>query len=44
MDCVNALLSFGYSLLTADCQPAIEAVGLDGYVGFFTLIVLGEQD
>lgn len=35
MDCVNALLSFGYSLLTTDCQSAIEAVGLDSYVGFF---------
>lgn len=32
---VNALLSFGYSLLTYECQSAIEAVGLDSYVGFF---------
>lgn len=35
MDCVNALLSFGYSLLTYECQSALEAVGLDSYVGFF---------
>ncbi|KXT78391.1 type I-C CRISPR-associated endonuclease Cas1c [Streptococcus sp. DD13] len=35
MDCVNALLSFGYSLLTNECQSALEAVGLDSYVGFF---------
>ena len=35
MDCVNALLSLGYSLLTLDCQSALEAVGIDSYVGFF---------
>ena len=35
LDCVNALLSFGYSLLTYECQSALEAVGLDSYVGFF---------
>lgn len=35
MDCVNALLSFGYSMLTYECQSALEAVGLDSYVGFF---------
>ncbi|HEQ0880637.1 TPA: type I-C CRISPR-associated endonuclease Cas1 [Streptococcus pyogenes] len=35
LDCVNALLSFGYSLLTFECQSALEAVGLDSYVGFF---------
>lgn len=35
MDCVNALLSFGYSLLTYECQSALEAVGLDSYVGFY---------
>lgn len=34
-DCVNALLSFGYSLLTYECQSALEAVGLDSYVGFY---------
>ncbi|WP_161980899.1 type I-C CRISPR-associated endonuclease Cas1c [Streptococcus sp. S784/96/1] len=35
LDCINALLSFGYSLLTYECQSALEAVGLDSYVGFF---------
>ncbi|HEL1117212.1 type I-C CRISPR-associated endonuclease Cas1c [Streptococcus equi subsp. zooepidemicus] len=35
LDRVNALLSFGYSLLTFECQSALEAVSLDSYVGFF---------
>lgn len=35
LDCINVLLSFGYSLLTYECQSALEAVGLDSYVGFF---------
>lgn len=35
MDCVNAMLSFGYSLLTNQCQAALETVGIDSYVGFF---------
>jgi CRISPR-associated protein Cas1 len=34
LDCVNAMLSFGYSLLAHDCAAALEAVGLDSYVGF----------
>lgn len=34
MDRVNALLSFSYSLLAHDCASALEAVGLDSYVGF----------
>ncbi len=34
-DAVNALMSFSYSLLTNDCAAALEAVGLDSYVGFF---------
>lgn len=34
MDRVNALLSFAYSLLAHDCASALEAVGLDSYVGF----------
>ncbi len=34
LDNVNALLSFAYSLLTHDCASALEAVGLDSYVGF----------
>lgn len=33
-DPVNALLSFTYSLLSNDCASALEAVGLDAYVGF----------
>lgn len=35
MDCINALLSFGYTLLTRECSAALETVGLDCYVGFF---------
>lgn len=34
-DPVNALLSFGYSLLTAGVISALEIVGLDPYCGFF---------
>ncbi len=34
LDRVNALLSFAYSLLAGDCTSALEAVGLDAYVGF----------
>jgi CRISPR-associated protein Cas1 len=33
-DRVNALLSFAYSLLALDLRSALEAVGLDPYVGF----------
>ncbi len=33
-DPVNALLSFAYSLATSMCTSALEAVGLDPYVGF----------
>jgi len=33
-DNVNALLSFVYTLLANDCAAALEAVGLDAYVGF----------
>ena len=33
-DAMNALLSFLYSLLASDCSAALEAVGLDSYVGF----------
>lgn len=33
-DRVNAMLSFGYSLLTNNCASALESVGLDAYVGF----------
>src|SRR5699024_6411588 len=34
LDNVNALLSFTYTLLSADVGAALEAVGLDAYVGF----------
>ena len=34
LDNVNALLSFCYSLCTSMCSSALEAVGLDPYVGF----------
>lgn len=33
-DYVNAMLSFCYALLANDCASALEAVGLDAYVGF----------
>lgn len=33
-DNVNALLSFAYTILSNDCASALEAVGLDAYVGF----------
>lgn len=35
LDPVNALLSFGYSLMTSLCTSALEAAGLDPYVGVF---------
>jgi len=34
MDAVNAMLSFGYSLLANECAAALEGAGLDAYVGF----------
>lgn len=34
LDNVNAMLSFGYTLLANDCASALEGVGLDSYVGF----------
>ena len=34
LDEANALLSLTYSLLARDCSAALEAVGLDPYVGF----------
>jgi len=33
-DRVNAMLSYGYTLLAGDCAHALEGVGLDSYVGF----------
>lgn len=41
-DNVNALLSFGYTLLSHDCASACESVGLDAYVGFYIKIDLAE--
>jgi CRISPR-associated protein Cas1 len=35
LDNVNALLSFGYSLMTSLCVSALESVGLDPYCGVF---------
>lgn len=35
MDPVNAMLSFGYALMTSMCTSALESAGLDPYVGFF---------
>ena len=35
LDRMNALLSFLYTLLRADCLAALEGVGLDAQVGFF---------
>ena len=34
LDPVNAMLSFAYSILAHDCASALEASGLDPYVGF----------
>lgn len=34
LDPVNALLSFAYTLLALDCAGALEANGLDAYIGF----------
>lgn len=33
-DPVNALLSFGYTLLLQQCNAALQIVGLDAYVGY----------
>lgn len=35
LDLTNAMLSFAYTLLAGMCGSALEAVGLDPYVGFF---------
>ncbi len=35
LDLTNAMLSFAYTLLSGMCGAALEAVGLDPYVGFF---------
>ncbi len=41
-DPTNALLSFAYSLLTADVMSAIQIVGLDPYIGFFHQLKYGK--
>ena len=41
-DATNALLSFAYSLLTADVMAAIQIVGMDPYVGFFHQMKYGK--
>jgi len=41
-DPVNALLSFGYSLLLKDILAAVQLVGLDPYLGFFHAIEYGK--
>ncbi|MDO4335263.1 MAG: type I-C CRISPR-associated endonuclease Cas1c [Bacteroidales bacterium] len=33
-DAVNAMLSFGYSLLASECVSALESVGLDPAIGY----------
>lgn len=40
-DPVNALLSFGYSLLLKDVTAAVQLVGMDPYLGFFHTIDYG---
>lgn len=41
-DPTNALLSFAYSLLTADISSAIQTVGLDPYVGYYHQLKYGK--
>lgn len=43
LDCVNAMLSFAYSLLTGSCASALESVGLDPYVGFVHSVRPGRE-
>ena len=40
-DTVNAALSFGYSFIAREIQAALEAIGLDPYIGFFHDITYG---
>ena len=40
-DALNALLSFGYTLLLNEVMAAIQQVGLDPYVGFFHTLEAG---
>lgn len=34
LDCINALMSFAYTILGNECAGALESVGIDPYVGF----------
>jgi CRISPR-associated protein Cas1 len=40
-DPINALLSFGYSLLTREVLAAVYLVGFDPYIGFFHMLDYG---
>ncbi len=40
-DPVNAVLSFGYALLTTQCRTALETVGLDPQVGYLHALRAG---
>lgn len=42
-DPVNAMLSFGYSLLAVDCASALEGVGLDPAIGAMHALRPGRQ-
>lgn len=35
LDCVNAVLSFLYTIQTSSCASALESVGLDSYLGYY---------
>lgn len=41
-DPTNALLSFAYSLLTADISSATQTVGLDPYIGYYHQLKYGK--
>ncbi len=40
-DAVNAMLSFGYTLLSSDLESAVLRVGLDPYIGYLHLVDYG---
>ena len=40
-DPVNAMLSFGYALLSSDMESAVLRVGLDPYIGYLHLVDYG---
>ncbi len=40
-DPVNAMLSFGYTLLSSDIESAVLRVGLDPYIGYLHLVDYG---